>query len=322
VCEGAEESLGNVLTGPVTAQDTLWSVSKEQHTPKVTTFESPSDIGTKIQHGQHGPSTKDTAISDFPQAAYLPKVQLPFFTAPGTCPRKIEIERRKREYAEQNLDKLLADHNITTPMLMPKQQTGGLKSVKLNADPKDPAPFPSYLPLEIFDSTEHDCRTFSEWLQMGEEEGVRKPVPGKALLPTRDDQHDLNPKDPSIDYKWFDVGMLDYDEQSKLWLVQKTNFKGRIVDKKHKPVVDGGMQPDGTRLTLPVQYWVPRVRLMFAAEDPQTFAQRVANAFWQRKENKPFSLRFLLTFTQGCNLQLMSTVSDSWLRVLAMLGRI
>ena len=38
-------------------------------------------------------------------------------------------------------------------MLMPKQQTlGSVQDVKLNADPKDPAPFPAYLPLEIFDN--------------------------------------------------------------------------------------------------------------------------------------------------------------------------
>ena len=32
-------------------------------------------------------------LQDFPDSAYQPKVQLPFFTPPGECPRKIEIER-------------------------------------------------------------------------------------------------------------------------------------------------------------------------------------------------------------------------------------
>jgi len=27
--------------------------------------------------------------------------------------------------------------------------------------------FPSFLPLEIFDNTEYDCRTPSEWLDLG-----------------------------------------------------------------------------------------------------------------------------------------------------------
>lgn len=34
---------------------------------------------------------------------------------------------------------------------------------------KEPTPtFPSFLPLEIFDNTEFDCRTPEEWVQLGE----------------------------------------------------------------------------------------------------------------------------------------------------------
>ena len=31
------------------------------------------------------------------------------------------------------------------------------------------------------------------------------------------------------------------------------------------------------------QYWIPRVRLMFRAEDPRLFAERVAEAFFSRR---------------------------------------
>lgn len=34
-----------------------------------------------------------TLLQDFPEESFKPKVQLPFFTPPGQCPRKIEIER-------------------------------------------------------------------------------------------------------------------------------------------------------------------------------------------------------------------------------------
>ena len=50
--------------------------------------------------------------------------------------------------------------------------------------------FSPFLPLEIFDDTEYDCRTPEGWLALGleREEGggeeVRKLVPAKALLPT------------------------------------------------------------------------------------------------------------------------------------------
>ena len=39
----------------------------------------------------------------------------------------------------------------------------------------------------------------------------------------------------------------------------------------------------GLRLSLPTHYWVPRIRLMFIAEDPENFAKRVAHAFKKRK---------------------------------------
>lgn len=58
--------------------------------------------------------------------------------------------------------------------------------VKLNVDPNDPAPFPPYLPLHLFDNEEHDIRTSGEWILMGHTNGHRKPVPGLALLPSKD----------------------------------------------------------------------------------------------------------------------------------------
>lgn len=57
--------------------------------------------------------------------------------------------------------------------------------VILNADVDNPAPFAAFLDLQTFDNTEYDVRTPDEWLAIGEEMGVRKPIPGKALLPAK-----------------------------------------------------------------------------------------------------------------------------------------
>ena len=284
----ADDRLGDVLTGPQMAQDLSWQVGVENHTPLASTYRHAEDEGPDGEkvHVSHGPTTENTAVSDFPKDGDRPKVQLPFFTPPGHCPRKIEIERRRREYSSQNLPTLLNKEGIETGLLMPKNNPVGLTQVKLNADPENPAPFPSYLPLDIFDNFESDCRTPDEWMAMGDENGMRKPLPGKALLPTRDDLRGLDPRDASIEYTWFDVGVLDYDEQSQHFYVQKMDSAGRIVDSKGNPVVNGGVNKEGARLTLPSQYWVPRVRVMFAAEDPQVFAKRVANAFRSRQETE------------------------------------
>ena len=59
------------------------------------------------------------------------------------------------------------------------------------------------------------------------------------------------PNHRSIEYKWYDVGMLDYDPETKLWLVQKVNAYGRIVDALGQPIVNGGIREDGTRPCTP-----------------------------------------------------------------------
>lgn len=43
-------------------------------------------------------------------------------------------------------------------------------------------------PQQVFDNEEFDCRTPTDWLRLGYEPGScdRKPVPGKALLPSND----------------------------------------------------------------------------------------------------------------------------------------
>ena len=55
----------------------------------------------------------------------------------------------------------------------------------------------------------------------------------------------VDPRDPSIEYKWFDVGMLDYDESNKVYLVQKLNKNKRVVDQSGNAVINGGVLNDG-----------------------------------------------------------------------------
>jgi len=56
----------------------------------------------------------------------------------------------------------------------------------------------------------------------------------------------VDPRDPSIEYQWLDVGMLDFDEPTKLYLVQKLDKQGRVVDNSGRTVVNGGILSDGT----------------------------------------------------------------------------
>ncbi|XP_022110107.1 dynein heavy chain 1, axonemal-like isoform X1 [Acanthaster planci] len=287
----AEHRLGNVLSGAETQQDTLWNIAKEKHTPMVTSFKGPKgpeQAKAELSKQVYGPTSEILTKSDFPEKSFLPKVQLPFFVAPGQCPRKIEIERRKRHYQSQMLEDLLAAEGVQTEALMPKQITEKKLSVQLNGvdGDEDPAPFPTFLPLDIFTDTEFDCRTPGEWLEMGVVNSHRLPVPGRALLPAWDSPEKLDPKDPSLEYEWFDVGMLDYDRETQLYLVQKTDLNNRILDEKGQVVINGGKNADGTRSLQANQYWVPRIQLMFLAEDPQVFAKAVASAHRARRHTE------------------------------------
>ncbi|XP_078000357.1 dynein axonemal heavy chain 1-like isoform X2 [Glandiceps talaboti] len=281
----AGQQLGSVLSGPDTEQDTSWRVMTEDHVPMASSFQGPEDLQENLTSQVYGPTTEILTKSDFPLKSHEPKVQLPYFVPPGHTPRKIEIERQKRHFTKQDLVDLLSKEGIDTDKLMPKADALH-DVVTLNECGEDPAPFPPFLPLHIFDDTEYDCRTPLEWLQMGQDNGLRRPVPGKALLPAWDSGESFDPKDPSLEYEWFDVGMLDYDAESKLFLVQKVDIEGRIIDETGEPIVNGGLKDDGQRIDLICQYWIPRVRLMFIAENPDLYAKRVAEAFRLRKHTE------------------------------------
>ncbi|PIK41739.1 putative dynein heavy chain 1, axonemal [Apostichopus japonicus] len=127
VTKDAQNHLNGILNGAQTEQDTLWTIAKEQHTPLAATFKGPENgeqLRESLQEKVHGPTSEILAKSDFPEKSFLPKVQLPFFVPPGHCPRKIEIERRKRDYQSQNLESLLESMDIATNELMPKTNSG------------------------------------------------------------------------------------------------------------------------------------------------------------------------------------------------------
>jgi dynein heavy chain len=86
-------------------------------------------------------------------------------------------------------------------------------------------------------------------------------------------------------FEWAEVGMLDYNEEKQLYLVRRMVWPkaggGQTVDRK------GPLPPTSFTQANPktgctgdnLHYWVPRVRLMFAAEDPVNFANRVEFAY-------------------------------------------
>ncbi|XP_016065513.1 PREDICTED: dynein heavy chain 1, axonemal [Miniopterus natalensis] len=286
---GSLDQLGEVCCGPCMNQNLLRQADLDKCTPKVTTFKVPEDFEERLEQQRIGSTTQLLTQADFPLQAYEPKVQVPFLVLPGQCPRKIEIERRKRLYLSLDIEQLLASEGIDSNKLMPRHPDPyHPQTIEQGNDPL----FPIYLPLKVFDNEEFDCRTPSEWINLGLEPGsqYRRPVPGKALLPTNDFLGHEDPKSKELKYEWCNVGVLDYDKEKKLYLVHKTDENGLVRDEMGKPILNGGVTAEGRPPLLVCQYWVPRIQLLFCAEDPRVFTQRVVQANALRKNTEALLL--------------------------------
>ncbi|XP_008850074.1 dynein heavy chain 1, axonemal [Nannospalax galili] len=286
---GTLNQLGNVCNGPYMSQNLIRQAYLDKFTPKVKSFKVPENFQEQVEQQCIGSTTRLLTQTDFPLQAYEPKVQVPFHVLPGQRPRKTEIERRKRQYLSLDIEQLLASKGINSNKLMPRHpDLHHPQTIEQGHDPL----FPIYLPLKVFDNEEFDCRTSTEWLNMGLEPGSqnRKPVPGKALLPTDDFLGHEDPKSQKLDYKWCEVGVLDCDEEKKLYLVQKTDKKGLVRDDMGMPIMNGGVTSEGRPPMLISQYWVPRIQLLFCAEDPRVFTERVVQANHLRKNTEALLL--------------------------------
>lgn len=52
-------------------------------------------------------------------------------------------------------------------------------------------------------------------------------------------------KSPSVTYSWHLVGVLEYNREKKLYLVQKADRNGRVRDSKGKPILKSKERPKG-----------------------------------------------------------------------------
>ncbi|NXY87439.1 DYH1 protein, partial [Alcedo cyanopectus] len=210
----------------------------------VTTFKVPEDFGSVLDKQVIGPTTENLIKSDFPVQTFKPKVQIAFQGLPGQRPREVEIERRRRLYLTFDIAQLLASKGIDSNQLMPRHHDPD--NMPTIQEKKDPV-FGIYLPLKIFDDEEYDCRTPEEWISLGQEPGSqdRKPVPGKALLPTDDVLGHEDPKSRKLIYEWIDVGVLDYDKETKLYLVHKRLKNTLVQDEEGRPILNRGITPEG-----------------------------------------------------------------------------
>ncbi|XP_047438259.1 dynein axonemal heavy chain 1 [Mugil cephalus] len=253
------------------------------------TIKTRSDQRKPTEKDNHAPqTTQESQNSYFCPGGDAPKVQMPFKTISGQIPRKLEIERRRREYLKLDIEQLLAEKGIDSNLLMMGHLKDGDEGVTTPGSSVS-----AFLPLEIFDSDEYDCRTPDDWLALGKSEGLPnyKPIPAKALLPTDDETSPDSPRSPSTKYSWHLVGVLEYSTEKCQYLVQKVHRQAdgeenHTMKEQRKRI----KSPEISPLQGGSKYWVPRIRLLFCAEDPRVFVERIQFALRYRENTEALLL--------------------------------
>ncbi|CAH0397622.1 unnamed protein product [Chilo suppressalis] len=244
----------------------LLQAKTERFAPTLISLPKPQRAKILLPPGRWTTYREDESIQ-FPFETFVPKLQFLSVVLPKELPRLVKIERLRRKFLAANIKKMLRELGIQPYWLLPPsefkftdQEFYGLYS-----------PFPK-MDLEIFDNTDFDCRIPEEWLSLGVIEGEQYPCPGLAFLP-KDESKTAKTTGDTLQilnnlYEWTNVAAFSYDKASQTWEV---------------------MTLDGTKR----KFNIPRIRLMFKADDPETFAQRIKFAVDLRRQVEN-DLRFYL----------------------------
>ncbi|XP_056631499.1 dynein axonemal heavy chain 1-like [Diorhabda sublineata] len=250
------------LPGALKNTKLIWQMRTEKHTPIIRSMNPPLRRSFLAPAERWMTFDDDKTIS-FPVDTFKPKVQLQHKVKPKTLPRSVAIERCRREYQSQHLKDVLMEHDISMRDLIPPE------ILQQHAEDRT---WLSFLPLELFDDEEFDIRTPENWLEHGIIDNVRHSLPAIAFVPTvtqmtvessenLSSKHKLSINPLDYLYAWINVAVIDYNPQTKLWQV---------------------MTLDGTQRMLSLH----RLYIMFYAEDPVNFVNRMKEALRLKSETE------------------------------------
>jgi len=104
---------------------------------------------------------------DKPGRIVKPTVIIPYEQAPGKLPRRLQIERKTRQYASQNIDELL--------------RAAGVDYSKYPVTKDHETGENSFLALEIFDDRAFEVRAPKDWIMEGTDSSGRCSIEGRGL---------------------------------------------------------------------------------------------------------------------------------------------
>ncbi|CAD7086286.1 unnamed protein product [Hermetia illucens] len=212
----------------------------------------------------------------FPVQTIKPKVQLVHDIIPGQLPREVEVDRRRRKYAKMNIQDLLGEAGIDNYRLTPVHV---LDTVAPMLE-KNLSIFHRccLFPLEWFDNQDFDPMTPHEWLQLGYVDGLRHPIPAEAFLPNRFIQDSPRRKNIFMAFQSNepqDVSSMSVMQQENAKIKNHLYTWTKVAVKNYDPAADKWIVTD---LATTKNYKIPRIYLMFTAENPQEFVKRIRYA--------------------------------------------
>ncbi|XP_046395617.1 dynein axonemal heavy chain 1-like isoform X2 [Ischnura elegans] len=243
---------------PETVTGFTWQVKTEKHAPTVKTLTHPH-FRRVIASETKWISLENNHQIVFPVVAFQPKVQLDYEVEPDKLCRKVEVERKRRKYQSLDINCILGDLKVEKRRLIPPTECECIPNEELYGINY----LANFSPLEYYDDEEFDCRVPDEWMSLGLIDGIRHPVPGIAFVPvarSSSSSSAVNPISGKVlcGYQWQFCAVINYDLE-----VNKYNV---IILKDFR------------------EYLLPRIYILFLAEDPEIFGARVKNALDRRNE--------------------------------------
>jgi dynein heavy chain len=261
--------------------------------------------------------------ADVPDKALQPKVFVPHARQTGSAavPRKVAMERKRREFAEQTSSTSSSIEDLLRARLVDYAAVSGGDMTPAESD--STAAHCASLPLEAFDSSDYEIRSEKNWISLGVDEvtGQQRGVPAIGLYlnaegfgewrACRAVAWETRPGPPggaATVGKFAVVWMNDSSNATIGGSKMRSSLEGHIAAGRSNAADDtegkgGEFKESDAKIDAELASLVPggngvvsrllRLHVCFASEDPVNFADRLANAFKKRREAAQL-IRYLL----------------------------
>ena len=268
---------GNTTLNPIPDAPILpslvWQANSPGNSPKISSQPlTPDPFTKKAKLKAIGLTTENKKISDFTEDSFRPKVQVSYTVPPGTKPRRVDVERSRREFNLTNSSEFIEiceSEGVVTSELIPAEYMYYNKLSKPGYGQYRPDyKFKRYLNLTIFDNTEYETKNADEWLA----QGSGQPVPALAYVPTKSSD--------AIPFEWRYVGVVGFHYSNGN--PQTTEYFVQLVDDKGRVKIDMKTVKSSTFPIESNQFRVNRTNLFFVSENPRNYAKRLKECIEKR----------------------------------------